>query len=416
MFFHCASLTVLHLQKLPELNDSEIAEILQECPQILDLSLVEMNTGVLSIEAIASVFPGIEKIRISGSRLLTDSALRCLSSVCLSLKEMTLHDCPSLTDDGFARATMLKYLHKLDLGYCSAHLTGGLLSQFSLCPLSTLIMDGVSAFEAAVVDGMSLNNKKSMRLFSCKNSNALTTECVSVILDRLIFARSFDFTGCSVESELATLQHANPFVSYFYDPGFCGYKLTAEKERQILGYQQLQKHFVRHRVARMIQKYVRLILRRRRSTEVENNTRRKKKIIKAAARLCAFARGCKSRKVTNYLLWAGRTITRLGRRHVRSMWYLKSVNARKHFELMYKGAVFKAWHHFASDSKALLMKRAERLYPRLALRLKRTTLENMRAREVEILFCYLQPLPPFKFPFCSRFISIYMILNTQWQI
>ena len=108
--------------------DEEIAELLQECPHIMDLALVDMQFGTTTIESIASTFPNISNIELSGSSVVTDVAIRCLTSVCVHIQELGIKYCPKLTDDAFSRCIMLKQVIKLDLTHCSYNLTGAFLS------------------------------------------------------------------------------------------------------------------------------------------------------------------------------------------------------------------------------------------------------------------------------------------------
>ena len=71
--------------------------------KIENLSLIDIPFGTLTIEAVASTSPNLLHAEFSGSDVITDIAVRCFTTVCMYLKELTFKFCPKLTDDAFTR-------------------------------------------------------------------------------------------------------------------------------------------------------------------------------------------------------------------------------------------------------------------------------------------------------------------------
>jgi hypothetical protein len=86
-----------HLQGMPNINDKYLAKIFDFCDNNLKvLSLIDLPVGTECIESICSTLAKLQKLSIIGSSIIGDKDLRCLSSVCLFLKSLTLINCPLL--------------------------------------------------------------------------------------------------------------------------------------------------------------------------------------------------------------------------------------------------------------------------------------------------------------------------------
>jgi hypothetical protein len=108
MLFHAANLHTLHLVGLSDLEDSDVGEIISAAVVLTELHLTNVDIGSKTIEAVCSNLPNIIRLSIIGSDKLSDSDLRCLSSVTLHLEELTLQRCMSITDAGFTRCVILR--------------------------------------------------------------------------------------------------------------------------------------------------------------------------------------------------------------------------------------------------------------------------------------------------------------------
>lgn len=371
----------LHLNGV-QLQDAEIAELLQECNVMEDVALVDMPFATLTIEAIVSTFPNVEKVELSGSNVVTDLAIRCLTSICVRIKELTVKFCPRLTDSAFTRCIMLKEVHLLNLSYCSPLLTGTFLSSFPLCPIKHLVLDGLQNFTADAIFRMSVINKRNVELISLRNFKNLGESEVEAFLNHFLFSRSLEVTGShNIEQLLPSLHHMNPFLVYTLDPNFVGFRVSPITAVYQLTYCQFIQHFRRHANARIIQRLRRSFVDWRENRKSKIDAYMKIRRAKAASRICAFARMIKTRKSTRIFLYAGRKISRLGQRFVRSVMYLKWLRAKRHHTLKCRRLVFIVLKEASSRSYEQLVERAVKLNPSLARRLKRKTFQDMKEKE-----------------------------------
>ena len=364
------------------MTDSEIAELLQECTVMEDIALINMPFATLSIEAIVSTFPNVLKVELTGSDIVTDLAIRCLTSICVGIKELTIKFCPRLTDDAFSRCIMLKEVRSLDLSYCSPLLTGSFLCSFPLCPLQRLVLDGLPNFSVDAISRMSVINKNNLHHISLRNCEHLKGTEVEAFLNHFIFSESVEVTGSQlVEPLVSNLHHMHPFLVCSEDVNFVGYRVTPTTALQQETFCRIISQCRRHTKARLIQKLRRGFVDWRQNKKARIEAYIKNMRAKAASRINAFARMLKARKSTRIFLSAGRKISRLGQRFVRSVMYMKWLRAKRYCNNKYRKIIFNLLSEASKRSYEQLITRAAKLNPGLARRLKRRTLQEMKEQE-----------------------------------
>ena len=86
MLFHASNLKTLHLIGLSELNDEDIAEIIEASLLLKEISVSEMDVGSGTVEALCGHVPNFESFSLAGSKNFSDGDLRVLTSICKKLK------------------------------------------------------------------------------------------------------------------------------------------------------------------------------------------------------------------------------------------------------------------------------------------------------------------------------------------
>ncbi len=268
------NLTTLQIINLPQLRDDQIAEIFDHAYAITDLSLVKLtDLGTASVESICSNLPNLSRLEIAYSNNIRDIDLRCITSVCLHLKAITVSHCPQLTDAGFTRFVALRYLEEFHIHYLSkVHLTSLIVKFLSLSPVQKVSLHGVRHENASVIGGASGVNLKflknqcrqGMREISLKESLQVTQEDILFLLNHFVFLERLDLTNLFHLSPdvLKNLQHFNPFLELRVDPDFVGFALTPEGQLVYKRYLAMFRHLTRHIAAKKIQKLRRSYLKR----------------------------------------------------------------------------------------------------------------------------------------------------------
>lgn len=150
MLVFAPQLKTLHLEGIVDFDDDHIAALMDETLELRDLTLINMHFGTQTVEAICSNNPNISKIEFTGSRILADMDMRCLTTICVHITALKVHRCEKLTDSAFARCVRLGILDELDLSYVSKQCTQAALKYFTLCSLRSLALDGLPVSIKAV--------------------------------------------------------------------------------------------------------------------------------------------------------------------------------------------------------------------------------------------------------------------------
>ena len=388
IFFHTANLKVLHLNGLLDLIDSELAEIIEQTLLVCELYLIDMNVGTKTTEAIASNIPNVSRISICGSSELRDIDVRCLTGTCKNLTEITLRNCPKLTDDAFSRCILLSRLFKVDLTGCSTLLTGNFLNSFVSCPLKYFVLDGIQFSPLSSMVRMNIQPKLSLQEFSCQNNGLLTVRDAAFLLNHFVRCISFNFTDCvgfegatPVELEYLQNSHSHPFVRYSKSQEFVGFKadlfLLHHRKRHL----SVVKHLRRHHAAVLMQRLRRRQVVARKAYEEQLKAFLAHQRAKATTILQAFCRLVLARKFFLPRLRAGRVIVVGGQKYLKSRHYRKIIKARKHYRKALQRKLLNIFVDFHQDSHQELIDRADRLYPKLALRLKQRMFRRLLTQE-----------------------------------
>ena len=202
MLFHAANLKVLHLTGIGNMSDDDLAELISGTLLLTDLCLEGMDAGIHTIEAVCSHTPNITKFSLIGSSYITDPDVRCLTSICLFLKELTLRNCPLLTDTAFSRCVALKRLKTLEISHCSTTITGMFLGFFTTCPLVRLVMEGISFKPSAHMSALTMTTISSLGDIQLKNARIMEIDDVLYLLRTFVNCSSLDLTGAAMPDSL----------------------------------------------------------------------------------------------------------------------------------------------------------------------------------------------------------------------
>jgi hypothetical protein len=105
----------------------------------------------------------------------------------------------------------------------------------------------------------------------------------------------------------------------------------------------------------------------------------------AATRIANFFAMLTTRKAAMRFILAGRRITKGGRQYLSSRYHRKVVTARKHYRRASMRSIFRALLRFQRESYEDLLARAEKLYPKLAARLRKKTFKDMQSKELQLI-------------------------------
>lgn len=337
LLYHAHRLVVLNLCGLPDLLDDHIAELIENSESLDELILQDMNCGTATVEAICSYTPNISKVSIIGSNAITDMDLRCLTTVCISMKELSIQRCNRLSDSAFTRASSFRVLRKLNVAHCSVNCTGALLKYFTLCPLNTLVIDGLTDSPRVVLRFLSPTTLTKLESISIRSSPGLRLADVHYILENFVRCRSIDLTDSLVGSDQvkADTEHfVSPFLSYLNNGrDFCGFRLTSDGFQQYTQFWETKLQLRKHYAARLLQK-----LRHRYKESMRKLIERRKEVwsvykIQQAIKIQSLIRMHLARRRLQPILWAGRRIVRGARDYFFYKDYLKLIKAKRYYKI-----------------------------------------------------------------------------------
>jgi hypothetical protein len=381
MQYQGPQLLVLHLSGIRGFSDEHIGELLESALNLEELCLCDLDCGTSTIESICSNIPNIARLQLVGSSALADIDVRCLSTICRNLFELTLQRCPRLTDSAFTRCVSLKLLTKLDLADLGAQpqqsavgsgpraserpatapskpgptgagtggsCTGGLLQFFSLSPLTTLVLDGLPL--PAVPSAFSCLTKSTatqLHTLSLKHCPRLNLSDLQYLLAQFVGCRAVDCTDCpdlppgyAASSPLVQLLHTNPFLRYEYTSEFSGFRLQPAGRVRFAQYwahrAQLRRHYGAKLMQRLRRKYqARLLelkqLRRERWSDFK---------LMQVTRIQATIRGFLARRRMARVKAQGSAIVKAARDVIVYRNYIMAKRMRKHYRTHLKGRVY----------------------------------------------------------------------------
>ena len=111
---------------------------------------------------------------------------------------MRIQRCPLISDEGFVRCVTLKKLSVLDTSYCSKNCNGSLIESLTLCPLTSLNLNGIKFQPKKGLLKMSTRTKMNLLDLSFKQCMAITAEDVSYMLSAFPNCLVIDLTGTFV--------------------------------------------------------------------------------------------------------------------------------------------------------------------------------------------------------------------------
>ncbi len=349
MLFHVANLKTLHLYGFHTLNDDHIAELMAGSLVLTDLSLKGMNFASLSAEAMCSHVPNVSKLSISHSKTFGDLELRCISSTCQYLRELTVQYCPSMTDNGFARCPALKRLSKLDISNCSPAVTGACLSCFTTSPLKILNISGnLWNSIADKLDKLSPFTKLNVEELHLRALSNINERDILYVLNSFSKCRLFDLsTNYHIYTTLHSIENPHPLLS-LWRPGdvmdssnaFIGYKVNAEERHKYYQTWAIFEHIKKHRAAKKLQKLRRKYLEKLELYRKQRADALLAKRIKVATWVQSIYRMQRVRRVFLRHLYAGRRIVRGARRWFKFRYYRRLRQAKHHYHLRIQRLLF----------------------------------------------------------------------------
>ena len=263
MCFLSPHLLTLHLVRMIQLDDDCVSAIISECIVLEDFSSEDIEVGTATVEAICSFVPNILRASIIGSSLLENIALRCLTAICRNLKELRIQRCDQITDEGFSRCLTLK-LVELDVQHPKGTIDGNFLACFPRCPIKVMNLNGNRFLSpTSGVIKMHPGTMNSLERVYLQYCPAITLADVSSMLNRFIYCKLMDLTGCSqLMPELADLKH--PFMSFSSTIEFLGFKcdfaaitnMHKFKDKML----QIKKHIAAKKMQKMFHRYERRLV------------------------------------------------------------------------------------------------------------------------------------------------------------
>ena len=390
LLYHVARLTLLHLVDIHTLDDEHVAELLNGCLLLEDLHVEGIEVGVHTIEALCSNVPNMKRVAIINSKAILDADIRCMTSVCLHLESLTLRRCSKLTDAAFTRCPQLLRLKNVDLNYVSKLMEGLFFANFTMCPIESLSLDGLSLMNnnalCTEMSRLSAKTRNCIKTLSICNSSLVTSDDVSWILSVLWNASTIDISGSGSHfpGSLLNLKHNHPFLSLKVDRDFIGYIETDAMYSKHAKYRLMNNMLGQHRTARKIQRY-----RRKYNEKIRKQKEEEERVLKEhqdanAVLIQSKVRSIQIRSLVRIKLDWGRRIVRQARR-----WLQHRLEERYRYYLsLYKKKIIKNLFMLlrvhTTMSKGALTNSISKLDPRMRRRIKKRIFDSMKDTEEEL--------------------------------
>jgi hypothetical protein len=326
----------LTMVNIPHLFDEKIAEIFDNADDIRELHLIKLTElGTATVESICSTLPNLSTLEISYSNSLRDIDLRCICSVLLHLKSITLSYCPLLTDAGFTRFIVLRYLNEFHLNYLSKNVTTMVVRFLSTCPLNKISLNGIihsltdtsgapnknklNNYNDDSITGCNLrflraHSRQQITSISLKDCQGkISLNDVEYLLNQFVYLEWLDLTGSpQLTSELLmTIKSTNPFLNFVANSEFVGFRLMPQDnyyryKQYYLTIKQFQRHISAYRIQKLRRKYL------LRCKELQSIRKENWQVVKeiCVVKIQAVARGYLARKQLKKEKNAGKIIIR----------------------------------------------------------------------------------------------------------
>lgn len=364
MSYQASQLLSLHLVGLSKLNDQYIGDLIEQTINLNDLTLENLDFASLTIESICSNIPNISNIHLIGSNQFADIDLRCLTTVCRNIINLTIQRCPLLTDAGFTRFVCLKQLQKLNLSHCSypssttsaatttsstisgsrgrgggsGQCSGNIIKFLSVSPITSLVLDGLLFHKVnELFPALMKSTLTKLEYLSIRNCRGIKLIDINYLLERFIACRILDCTDCpdlpthTIRSSSSSSHH-NPFLSYEQSNDFSGYKLRGSLLLLYEQYWALQFQLRRHYGAKLLQRLRRRYIQRCLELKQDRRDRWSNFKLKQLVIIQAYVRSYLIRKVMKKKLYAGRRIVQGARNYLFYQNYLKEKKASLYYQ------------------------------------------------------------------------------------
>lgn len=402
MQYQGPQLLVLHLVGIRGLLDQHIGDLIECALNLEEVVLIDVEFATATIESICSNIPNISKLQLTGSSIFADIDLRCLTTICRNLLELTIQHCPRLTDSGFTRFVSMKLLHKLDMANLSSlpeslssssssglqrgSCTGAIMQFLTLAPLDHLVLDGLPL--PGVVDSFSFLMKctfTKLKTLSLKRCPQVRISDVSHLLARFVGCEVIDCTGCPdlpppSSPAFTELPHLAPFLRYEYTSEFSGFRLSAAGRSRFVQYWAVSHQLRRHYGARLMQRLRRKYLRR--LVQLKQKRRERWSDFKhwQLSRIQGLVRGFLVRRRLARIKAQGSAIVKAARDVIIYRNYLEAKKMKKYYRAHLRIRMFHCWSKNAQLSVLHLSRVAGEVVSR------------KRIRDLKILFRTLREL------------------------
>jgi hypothetical protein len=379
LLFHMARIRILHVVGVSDFCDSELGELMEATVALEELSLCDMEFGVKMIEGLCSNSPNISSVSLSGSNLLTDADVRCLTTVCNRIQELSLSRCNLLSDAAFTTTNALqKTLRRFDVGFVSRKCTGNILTTLTDCPIEYMNLDGLRFNPAKHMVNLTFKTMAAVKELHVKENVLLNKTDCTFMLSNFINCKIIDISGCNLSSaDLVSVWHPNPFLMPSAEIAFLGFKFGLQGSGKYIRFRSLQIRYRMHYAARLWQRA------RRKQKAYRLLMADRGKAAEAAytmylvVKVQSTMRMCLNRRKAKKAFSAATTINCVCRRFLFDRRIVKIVKAKEHYRTHLTRYLFELLSTARCVSQQRLQQKSRTLQPKLALRMRKRTFLSM---------------------------------------
>jgi hypothetical protein len=432
MLYQAPQLVTLHLVGIHGFSDEHLGELIEQAVNLNDLHLVDVDFGTATVESICSNIPNIEKLVLSGSNSYQDADMRCLTTICRNLLELTVQRCPLLSNSAFTRLASCRHIRKFDIAdIClpyyppttapvatskaskkGSSLAGtapipprgvcddGVLQFLTLAPLTSLCIDGLRFSDSsdgnAATGFYSLlkSTTTSLKTLSLKRCEKFSMRALKYVAENFVGCHTIDVTGCphlppgsSPDPSMETLgnaQFANPFLTFEQTSEFTGYRLTIAGRVKFAQYWahrwQMRRHYGAKLMQRLRRKYLLRLLelkqfRRERWTDFK---------LQQLVRIQAVVRRYLVHKRVQRKIRCGRALVAAARNFLVYRQYLQNRWMRKHYKRYLKYRILRWLQRHKANCRAEHKQKVATLRESKRKRDLKMTFKTLKRMKIEI--------------------------------
>lgn len=185
----CGSyVTKLDLSHLQGLTDTQLASLIQACPNLQTLNLTRCyqitDQGLASLSQLKQ----LQTLHLEECIVITDERLASLAQL-KQLRTLNLTECDQITDEGLASLGQLRNLQRLNLKGCRKITDEGLASLTQLPQLQILNLTGCHKITDKGL--VSLTQLKQLQTLDLSNCDKITNQGLTLLLEQLKLLQIF---------------------------------------------------------------------------------------------------------------------------------------------------------------------------------------------------------------------------------